>query len=1342
MNEVLENLDPVYLDAYNISVYSYEEMVKLAGDIEITESKIDANRVAANGGINDARMGTLSLIDNCSTCSGQNCPGHLGIIKFEEGNEIINPLFIRTVVKILNCVCHSCSRVLFSNVLPDTKTTDKKDLMPSELKKILKKTPDQENRLSFLEKYCHSLKTCCSGCDNEHSHTKKCGSHIKLKASSIKDEGNIQYENEDKKKKKELKIITLHIPVIHSILRNIPKEDAEYLGFVGDTRPVDLIMQGIFVIPPLARPPITDKNGESIQNPITMLYLDIVKAVYNGNNTPGKIYKAVRSLCIKNDNSKKGGQEIKSIKELMQGKNGIYRSATMGKRGDWTGRTVAGPGHHLAHGQLELPMEWSTVLSKPLKVTNYNIVAYQKLLEAGRIHYIHTEKGFRQFVDSNNKPTLVIGQTVEILLKEGDRTLCNRQPTLSKYSMQAFEVKFGKHQVAKAPLTNTSPFNLDFDGDEINIWLPQNLLVEAEAEYIMNTKNCIISTSTGRASMGLVMNSVTAAHLLTLPDVEVSETIYNDMLGCLTNKEAVPSLNERLNKYGFALFNENLEGDKLFSGRAAISLLFPPDFYYKHKGVTIFDGILIEGVLTKSHVGPSGRSIVQELAKHYSLNRASDFLTDAPHLLNIYLVNRGFTVGINDCVNMVIDSKTEPVNILYNVKVKIFQTIYDQLVNIIYTSKLFSQIPNLTKKVKLLINELLETSVDLSFNKNLQSAQELLENIPSIDQYMCDNQLLSSLFKDFFQEKLQFKLQIENILKTYQSLMIKGPAKSGPLTPITESLTIKLKMIIHAIELGYILSGEQKNMSDLLNQLNKIPLAKEVDSVNQVISNIFTLLNKNLKGTKPILPILSQFKKTLKNYQDNGIASIEFYTQFSNIFSQLKTAKVDKNLIDKFINDINSSSLKIYNKTYHNNIIEETDDISQLYKLLINLTTNYDYIMKTFIKSASQSKCFIENASLAIFNETLLHIQGLMYKNIKNIIGQAYNKNYVVKKEELAKVLLDIESLGTKKDLSYEEQVFMENIIMEKVNIAKAIGSNLARTAPKTNAIIRQTEEGAGTKGSSTNVGSIGGAIGQQYVSGKRLWSQYPRLSSHYDKDDEDPLARGLVASSYHEGLTPIELFFIQAAGRKNVIETFMATPLVGSLQRFLERALENVIVAYDGSVRNSNGFLYSLSYNSGFDISKTLSAGTTDKPLLSNFIDLNKIIEQENHKRGWYTRSEIKKTNIKLPKKKFSLEKLYTDALEDEYTEPVIAIESKYNNVSQKLTLYEKARLIGTRARQLNENSSPKVDIGNELDPLKIAEMEYFQGKLAEHPALFIVRTLPDGITKENVYPTLENIL
>ena len=98
------------------------------------------------------------------------------------------------------------------------------------------------------------------------------------------------------------------------------------------------------------------------------------------------------------------------------------------------------------------------------------------------------------------------------------------------------------------------------------------------------------------------------------------------------------------------------------------------------------------------------------------------------------------------------------------------------------------------------------------------------------------------------------------------------------------------------------------------------------------------------------------------------------------------------------LKDINDSTLKKYTKKYHYHIIEENDEINLLYKSLVNTNTTYEYVLENFIKAVSTSNCFIESASLATVNENLLWIQALMYKNIKNILGQAYNKNYTVKK--------------------------------------------------------------------------------------------------------------------------------------------------------------------------------------------------------------------------------------------------------------------------------------------------------------------------------------------------------
>lgn len=1332
MDIALENLDPVFIEGYTISVFSYDEMKLLAGDIIIKESKLDQAKMSQPGWLNDSRMGTLSLTEECDTCSGKNCPGHPGLIEFGRGNEIMNPLYPRDIIKILNCVCHSCSRLLFNNELVQEKG---KDQMSEELKKILKKS-DISVRLTLLEKYCLKIKKCPMVYDKK---IKKCAVPIKLKASNLKDNGILQYDmvNDKSSKDNEGKIKTILPSTILTILKNISLEDQKWLGFIGETRPMDLIMQGVLVIPPLARAPITDKNDDPMQNPITTFYSGVIKAVNNKNNATGEIYKAVRALLLKNDNNKKGGQEVKSIGELMQGKKGIYRQATKGKRVDWCARTVADPGEHLRFGQSELPEEWRYILSKPRKVTNFNIVAYQKLIDTDRISHIINDRGLREPINRNNLPKLQIGQEVEIRLQEGDRITLNRQPSLHKGSMQGFEIVFGKHQVIKNHLSITSPLNLDHDGDEVNVWIPRDYEVEAEIEYIMNTKNCIISTATGKAQMGLVMNSVTAAYLLTLPDVEVTEDLYIDMIESLTNKNALPTLHERLSKFGFNLYRTTVEGKKMFSGKAAISSLFPPDFEYNHKGVTILEGILISGVLTKSHVGPSSRSITQELVKHYSLDRGADFLTDAPHLLNIYVVNRGFTVGINDCVNMVVDSKAELYNKKYNKNTILFQEEYDHLKEIVYDKKSYQNIKSIHKQVESIVNLVISNSNDISFNKIMTTQLQSFNHISYlVDQVnRCeDDKFILSFFQTFFKSKQNFKNNIQSYIEEFKNLNFNGK--------ITEELYIKLKRIINSITVSYLLTGQDvKLLEELVLKITPLKIAKDVDSINQVIYN--TLENLNKKPSKlsnvEFDRALVKFENLLKKYKQEGISNVYYYNQFKELQKKLSKPyqSVTTFLEQPFIKKLSTN--------VPNDIIETSDNVETLYEKIMKANSSYENQQNQFTSDVYDKllQCDgpnFKNATLGIFNEKLFMILSLVYKNLVNSLNQEYNKNFIVKKEELAKVLLDIEAIGSKQGLSQQEQNYKETLIMEKVNVAKSIGVILAKNAAKSNAIIAQTEEGAGTKGSSANVGQIKGAVGQQYMGGKRIWANASRLSSHYDRNDESPEARGLVESSFYEGLTPTEMYFIQAAGRENVIETYLKTPSIGKLERFLERSLENVIVAYDGSVRNSNGFLYSLSYNGGFDIGKTLNIGTTDQPLLSSFIDMNKIIDNQNHVSGWYTRSELSKTNVKLSEK-ISLEDAFTDMLNDEITIEPIVIESKYENPSDKLTLYEKARIIGVRAQMLNNNDVPRVDIGELTDALDIAKLEYQSGALADEPSIIIRRPLPNGNFKD-VYPTLQNII
>ncbi len=1313
----LAELEDAHITMYNLSVYSFEEMEKEAGNIIITKSKTTADVLTSEGGINDSRMGTLSFTDVCKTCSAQNCPGHMGIILFGKDNEICNPLFIKMIVKILNCVCHSCSRVLFCNEV------DKKN-MTEELKKILKRSP--ENRLTELENYCKDK----AECPCNYSNVKKvarCLKSVKIKSSEITDDGFIQ----PKDSKGHVK--TLHNKNIIQILSHIPKKDAQYLGFIGDTAPVDLMMRGILVIPPLARPPTTDKNGVIIQNPITLMYLDIVKAVTKGK-MPGSVYTAVRSLIVKNNNNRKGGQEIKSISELQQGKKGLFRQSMMGKRTDFNCRTVAGPGEFLAFGQEVLPLEWSLILTKPVKVTNFNIEFLNNLLALKKINYIGDAKGVRKSVNySRPLPTLLIGQQVEIQLKDKDRIYLNRQPSLTKGSMMGFEIVFEEGQVIKSHLSITTSLNLDHDGDELNVWIPQDYEVEAELEYILNAKNCLISTASGKANMGLVMNSITASHLLSLQGSEVSEVLYYNLITSLTNKEALPSLIDRLNLFGFELFRTDVNGEKHFSGKAVLSALFPPNFTYKHKGVHIYNGIIVSGILTKAHLGPTSRSVVQELVKHYTIYRASDFLTDAPHLLNIYIANRGFSVGISDCENVVVDSKAVQANLQYNKNTQIFDTLHQQLDSLIFTTKTYQDISNIIIKVVDNLDATIRQSYDTGFKKQLASFKIQLSRIDQLVKKVgnkkCGNDIIKLIieqFRSLSEAKAKQKLYLEKELEKFNTLIDSLKGKT-----ITDPFLIKLRKTAKQIEADYLLVGQHQPIDTNFD----VKVASLNDAINQIISRIFESLQPSILADDNTL--LNELDQVLRRLLFEGTPNYYLYDDLYRIYKLVKMSYFNPRSIELFFQQLPPQFKNIISS----NIIEEDDRLTYTSSNYENLTMiDFLFTLNTQLTQClldDKQMAFKNNSILGQFNEILLLINYHIFTNLQNSLNTAYNKNYVIKKEEIAKILLDVESIGSKKNLPLKEAQFKELQLMEKLNIAGAVGATLAGKVSKSNAIVAQTEMGAGTKGSSANVGQIMGAIGQQYMSGKRLWNDHARLSSHFDEDDESPQARGLIESSFLEGLSPTEMFFIQAAGRESVIETYMNTPIIGKLLRFMERALENVIIAYDGSVRNNMGFLYATSYNMGFGIDKMLAVGTEEKPLLTNFIDINLMMDKYNQERGWYSINELKKTNLKITNK--SLEDQFTDALKGKLVEPIL-IKSEYQNAEQKLTLFEKARIIGIRAQMLNENDVPRVAT-TLTDALDIAKLEYEQGLLAAEPALFIIRTLPNG-TKVRVYPTIANII
>jgi DNA-directed RNA polymerase II subunit RPB1 len=154
-----------------------------------------------------------------------------------------------------------------------------------------------------------------------------------------------------------------------------------------------------------------------------------------------------------------------------------------------------------------------------------------------------------------------------------------------------------------------------------------------------------------------------------------------------------------------------------------------------------------------------------------------------------------------------------------------------------------------------------------------------------------------------------------------------------------------------------------------------------------------------------------------------------------------------------------------------------------------------------------------------------------------------------------------------------------ESRVERELNLARDTSGRFAQKNLKDDNNVKQMVV-AGSKGSFINISQMSVCVGQQSVEGKRIpFGFRHRTLPHFAKDDFSPEARGFVENSYLRGLTPQEFFFHAMAGREGLIDTAVKTAETGYIQRRLVKALEDVMVHYDGTVRNSLGDVLQFVY-------------------------------------------------------------------------------------------------------------------------------------------------------------------
>ena len=655
-----KTLEEYFIDESYITLYS-EEQIRNLKTIEI----LTTNLTSPNSVISPA-LGSTSNFDTCTTCGRIDCPGHFGVITLGEQAMIYNPEYMNIIVKLLTVICNSCGNLLVTSDIIESQGWNRLSF---------------EARLNAMQEFCGKNLSCTyrhSSC--KYGNTTNCERNPIFETTDVLKFGYIQYKNciiksgvnGDKKKaplfnSPELAgvpVQIMHIRDVYKLFSNISAEDINLLGM--KVHPVDLLMRSILVIPNIVRPNAYINNTPEItylteQYNVILNKLTFFKSIKDEDESSSEsaklkarcdIYNAVRQLYRNTDMKKIGSKEMKSIFDFLQGKTAIPRGNIQGKRNNQCGRTVAGGDPDLDFGETGIPTVWRQTLTKPRKVTDANFEFMQKLRQNGQItHVISSENGV-QYPIKNAPLELKVGDEVSRCLMDGDRVNINRQPTLHKQSMMGFKVRMTPKLTITNHLSVTSPQNLDFDGDEQNLWNCQTLGSEAETELITNCNVNIMSSESNKPAMALVMNSITAGFLLSAPECIVDNDIFDGMLSYIANTRDKQTLYDRLYKYNIPEY----------SGRAILSALFPRDFYY-NKGVKIVEGVLINGRLKSSNLGNASRSIVQDLVKMYGYKRASQFLTEAPKIFNYYLSETGFSVGIGDILNTeIIDGKLIDLN--------------------------------------------------------------------------------------------------------------------------------------------------------------------------------------------------------------------------------------------------------------------------------------------------------------------------------------------------------------------------------------------------------------------------------------------------------------------------------------------------------------------------------------------------------------------------------------------------------------------------------------------------------------------------------------------------------
>ncbi|GAB5370703.1 hypothetical protein AAMO2058_001515900 [Amorphochlora amoebiformis] len=715
----LDNREPnATIDAIKFGILREKDFGRIS-HVEAVNSQIylPNTKTQTPYGPLDTKMGANPQAKkDCPTCGldWTYCPGHFGHVSLHV--PVFHIGYVKEVHRVLKVICKSCGHIL----LP-------KEKKASLLKAFDHASDTRAKSLLWLNvqkqavKYHH-----CFNCGSPNGAVKRYKGEMKFYhdrsnkkhnplLDDLMDEFNLKFAqldtNQDGTEKKQknpgvgalvgkhsselLESLALARDDIdpmraYKLLSMIPDADVKLLNQkIENGRPEDLVANNM-LIPPVCLRPTSIQGSGTNEDDLTVKMADIihvntwVKTHMRKGGDLGMLienWNLMQQHCAQFVNSDTPGlpkdRDTKPIRALVQrlkGKQGRFRGNLSGKRVDFSARTVISPDPNLSVEEVGVPELCARTMTFPERVTKHNISFLRQCVRNGPWKHPGanvlqiTSQGVKKLLKyadgdylANN---LNLGDIVDRHLIDGDIVLFNRQPSLHRISIMAHRARVMPWRTFRFNECVCNPYNADFDGDEMNLHLPQTQEAKAEAFQIMAIKNNLVTPRHGAPLICAIQDFITASYLITQKDaffdkarfsqlvshmcwksatrVEIPPPVIVKPIRLWTGKQVITVLLRPNSSPEWPVVNLKLKANNYDTCKDR-GYMCPRDGF-----ILIRNSELLSGNLDKSCTGGKTKGLVNNLIRFHSVDHAAGVLNRLAKLCARYLGTRGFSIGITD----------------------------------------------------------------------------------------------------------------------------------------------------------------------------------------------------------------------------------------------------------------------------------------------------------------------------------------------------------------------------------------------------------------------------------------------------------------------------------------------------------------------------------------------------------------------------------------------------------------------------------------------------------------------------------------------------------------------